>query len=321
MPRRHSTKQKGDLLEKHVLEYLRVEIAADRFWAKKANCKLFSKKGYHSRDRNSKIVFDVSIELYLPGAKEYSLLVLIECKNYKHSVQVDDAEEFFAKVQQVAAANTKAVIASAASFQAGTREFAKSKGIGLLRYFDRRDFKWELKRSPSASARSTSAEDSHVVKQGLSEQEFRSCVFDLYLQSPTRETNSLWDFFGDLALDSGLSPDQIQLIANSRSKLANRVSFIEKDELESRSEEHLIEIGYSGKEVNLDALCKHEAEVTSLVIKTGVIPKVKANWPAPLGRITFEPLKIELFAVESPQSRARALYAGTRTRASFARSR
>jgi Zn-dependent peptidase ImmA (M78 family) len=298
------SRQIGDAFEKRIFEYFNTEIAAGRFWAKEANCRVFSKKGYHSKDRNSKIVFDVSIELYLLGAKEYSLLVLIECKNYKHSVPVDDAEEFFAKVQQVAAANTKAIIASAASFQAGTREFAKSKGIGLLRYFDRRDFKWELKRSPSASARSTSAEDSHVVEQGLSQPEFRSCVFDLYLQSPSRETNSLWDFFDDLALDSGLSPDQIRLVANSRSKLANRVPFIEKDELESRSEEHLIEIGYSGKEVDLDALCTHEARMTRLVIETGVVPKIKDSWPAPLGRITFEPLKIELFAVEGP-NRAR----------------
>src|SRR5947207_6517288 len=172
---------------------------------------------------------------------EYSSLVLIECENYRHSVLVDDVEEFFAKVQQVASANGKAVIASTAPFQTGTREFAKSKGIGLLRYFDRRDFKWELKRSPSASARSTSADDSRLVEQGLSEPEFRSCIFDLYLQSPTRLTNSLWDFFEDLILASGLSPDHIRLIANARSKLLNQVPFVEKDELE-RSEEHTSEL-------------------------------------------------------------------------------
>lgn len=126
-------------------------------------------------------------------------------------------------MQQVASANGKAVIASTAPFQTGTREFAKSKGIGLLRYFDRRDFKWELKRSPSASARSTSADDSRLVEQGLSEPEFRSCIFDLYLQSPTRLTNSLWDFFEDLILASGLSPDHIRLIANARSKLLNHL--------------------------------------------------------------------------------------------------
>lgn len=294
-----STKKVGDVFEKRVFRYFSTEIAANRFWAKKANCKVFSKKGYPSKDRNGKIVFDVSIELYLPGANEYSSLILIECKNYTHPVPVDDVEEFFTKVQQVGAANAKAVIASAASFQSGAQEFAKSKGMGLLRYFDRRDFKWELKRSPSASARSTAAKDAYLVERGLSETEFRSCVFDLYLQSPTRRTNSLWDFFEDLVLDAGLSPDQVRLVSNARSKLSNQVPFLEKDDLESRSAEILADIGYSGAEVSLDALCERESHANRLVVRTGVIPAVSDSWSGALGRITFAPLVIEIFAQES----------------------
>jgi Zn-dependent peptidase ImmA (M78 family) len=299
MPRRNSTKHIGDILEKRVLKYFCAEIAADRFWAKKANCRVFSKKGYHSKDRNSKIIFDVSIELYLPNSQEYSALVLIECKNYKHSVPVDDVEEFFTKVQQVAGANAKAVIASTSPFQHGAREFAKSKGVGLLRYFDRRDFKWELKRSPSASARSTSAEDSHLIEQGLSQPEFRSYLFDLYLQSPTRQTNSLWDFCEDLILDAGLTPKQIRLIANARSRLANQVPFLEKDELEARTSEVLADIEYPGAEVNLDALCLREARANGLAVRTGVVPATGDKWSVALGRITFAPLVIEVFAAEN----------------------
>jgi integrase-like protein/restriction endonuclease len=298
-PRRDTTKQLGDSFEKRVFDYFTAEIAADRFWARKSNCRVFAKKGYHSKDRNSKIVFDIAIELYLPRAKEYSSLVLIECKNYQHSVPVDDAEEFFAKVQQVGAANTKAVVASSASFQTGTREFAKSKGIGLLRYFDHRDFKWELKRSPSASARSTSADNSYLVEQGLSQPDFRSYLFDLYLQSPIRETNSLWDFVEDLVLDSGLTPEQIAMISNARSKLSNQVPFLEKDELESKSSEVLAGIGYSGDEVSLEALCAREAHETGLVVRTDVAPVTGDSWPVALGRITFAPLVIETFATES----------------------
>ena len=119
-----NTSRVGNVLEKRIHDLFQAEIDADRFWAKKSNCKVFWKKGYHSKDRNTAIVFDVSIEIFLPGSKDYSSLVLIECKNYTHSVPVDDAEEFFAKVQQVAAANAKAVIASTASFQSGTRSYA-----------------------------------------------------------------------------------------------------------------------------------------------------------------------------------------------------
>jgi hypothetical protein len=160
---------------------------------------------------------------------------LIECKNYSHPVPVDDAEEFFSKVQQVAAANAKGIIASTASFQSGTRTFAKSKGIGLLRYFGTENFKWELKRSPSASAKSTVADDAYQIDRALSEEAYKSYAFDLYLQSPLRETNSLWDFFEDLIFDSALTSIQARRIVNPRSKLTSQVPFYGKQELEERS--------------------------------------------------------------------------------------
>ncbi|MDZ4290276.1 MAG: restriction endonuclease, partial [Prosthecobacter sp.] len=141
-----NTSLTGDVLERRIYDLLQAEIDAGRFWAKKANCKLFWKKGYFSKDRNTEIIFDVAIEIYLPDATEYSCLVLIECKNFARNVSVGVAEEFFARVQQVAAANSKAILATTSAFQTGTLEFARSKGIGLLRYFDPGELKWELKR-------------------------------------------------------------------------------------------------------------------------------------------------------------------------------
>lgn len=294
---RRTTTEIGDAFESRVHDYFRAEIAEDCFWAKKSCCRIFHKKGYHSRDRNSKIVFDVSVEVYLPGASEFSCLVLIECKDYKHAVPVDDVEEFFTKVQQVAAANAKAVLASTASFQSGTREFAKSKGIGLLRYFDRREFKWELRRSPSALARSTVSEDAHLVEQGLNRQDFHSILFDLYLQSPVRATNSLWDFFEDLVMDSGLTTEQIRRVVNSRKKLSNQVPFLEKVDLEAQATEILATLEYSGGEVSLENLCALEKLRTGLEVKVGGQYKPDNAVPA-LGRITFDPPLIEVFALE-----------------------
>lgn len=98
MTAKFSTLSKGNMLERRIFELFRTEIDADRFWARKECCKVYWKKGYFSRDRGSDIVFDVAVEVYLPGAQDYSLLVLIECKNYQHSVPVDDVEEFFTKV-------------------------------------------------------------------------------------------------------------------------------------------------------------------------------------------------------------------------------
>ncbi|MFM9884027.1 MAG: ImmA/IrrE family metallo-endopeptidase [Burkholderiales bacterium] len=294
-----STTRKGNALERQIRDLFQTEIDADRFWAKKKNCKVFWKKGYYSKDRGTEIIFDVSIEVYLPGAREYSSLVLIECKNYEHRVPVDDVEEFYAKVQQVAAANAKAVIASTASFQSGAREFAKSKGMGLIRYFSPNNFKWELKRSPSATARTTSAEEAELVGFALAQEHFRSLAFDLYLQSPVRNTNSLWDFFEDLMLDSALTPEQARRVANPRSKLTNQVPFYEKDDLESTGIETLAALGYDGGEVDLELLCARESTRTGLVVETG-IPSPEPNAPTPvLGRILFDPLVIQVYAGSS----------------------
>ena len=298
MGHKRSTTQQGDAFEACIHDYFSALIASDRFWAKKDNCRIFRKRGYHSRDRNSSIVFDIAIEVYLPGSEEYSTVVLIECKDYSEPVPVSDLEEFFAKVQQVSAARAKAVFASTAAFQSGAREFARSKGIGLIRYFSPENFKWELKRSPSASARSSWGESSALANTALSEPKFTSTLFDFYLQSPIRETNSVSDFFEDLVLDSGLSPTLIRSIANSKRKIAGRVPFVEKEDLEGRSSEILAEIGYSGAEVDLDSICDREKTAAGLVVRTNVSPVPPSRTTLPLGQITFSPLVIEIFATQ-----------------------
>lgn len=291
-----SSNKKGDALELRIFDLFQAEINADKFWVRKENCKVFRKKGYYSRDRGKEIIFDVSIEIYLPGATEYSSLVLIECKNYGHRVPVDDAEEFFAKVQQVAAANAKAIIASTASFQSGARDFATSKGIGLIRYFSPDDFKWELHRSPSAATRSTTAAEAEQVGIALSQDDFRSLDFDLYLQSPVRQTNSLWEFFEDIMFNSELTSEEIRYVSNPQNKIINQVPFYKKDDLEETAVKILQSLGYSQGEVDLDSLCAHEFKRTGLIVESGIpSPEINSLTPV-LGRIAFDPLVIQIYA-------------------------
>ena len=297
-----STTRAGDSLERAIYDLFATEIEADRFFAKKTNCKLFRKKSYYSKDSGEKIIFDISIEVYLPGATDYSMLMLIECKRYTHAVPVDDAEEFFTKVQQVAAANAKAVIASTASFQSGTRAFAKSKGIGLLRYFDATNFKWELRRSPSAGARATEADAGFQVEEGLSRQDFMSTVFDLYLQSPSRATNSLWDFIEDFLLDTPLTSAQRSKLANPRSRLVPQVPFREKDLLETHAADVLNKIDYATGQVHLHAICALEKERCNLKVQLGVSPTDPDALNPVLGRIRFEPLEIQVFTQAQPNN-------------------
>lgn len=129
-----NTIKKGDTLEDKVFELFKEYILKDRFWARKECCEIYKKKGYYSKDRKKNIIFDVAIEIFLPGQKTYSSLVLIECKNYNHKVPVDDVEEFFMKAQQISGGNIKGIVVSNNAFQEGAFNFSESKGIGLLRY-------------------------------------------------------------------------------------------------------------------------------------------------------------------------------------------
>jgi Zn-dependent peptidase ImmA (M78 family) len=292
-----NTVHKGDALETRIHDLFAAEIAADRFWAKQSCCRIFRKKGYFSKDRGANIIFDLSIEIYLPGAPHYSPLVLIECKNYTHSVPVDDAEEFFAKVQQITMA--KGVIASTAAFQSGTLAFAKSKGIALLRYFEPSKSKWELYRSPSTAVRSISREQARLAEEGLSQPGFRSTVFDLYFQLPTRATTSVWDFFDELVI-APEAHSTIRQASNPRSKLANQVPYLEKDTLESLSSEILTSIGYSDGEVSLDAICAREKERAGLSIRLEVDPSASQLSGEILGCLAFDPLEIVVFKQALP---------------------
>jgi hypothetical protein len=108
-----STYAKGDRFEEQVFEFLSREINEGRFYAFRPECcKIFRKKGYYSRDREDFIIFDISVEVFLPGFETPSLLVLIECKNYSGKVPVGDIEEFGSKIRQVAGFNAKGIFAS-----------------------------------------------------------------------------------------------------------------------------------------------------------------------------------------------------------------
>lgn len=286
----------GDSLEVAIQKLFQEQIDAGLFFSKDC-CKVFRKKGYYSKDREAKIVFDVSIEMYMPGATEYSMLWLIECKNLSRSVSVDDVEEFFAKVDQVAGANGKAVLASNRSFQSGAKTFAKSKGMGLLRYFDPSNFKWELRRSSSGGARNTNAE---YADAGLSIDEYVSTAFDLYMQSPTRATNSLRDFAEDMALDSAMSHAAIAALFKGKGRSFAQVPFLEAEDLEAKADEVLGDVGYTSGLVSLQDICAKQTAACGLVVVSGVAPGDTDDPNPVLGRIRFEPLEIQVYAQVHP---------------------
>jgi hypothetical protein len=128
-----SSVSKGNAFEDRVFAAIKTELVEDRLGLSPAAAKPFKKKGYFSRDRDDNIIVDVSIEVWLPSATQWSMLWVCECKDYSHLIPVDDVEEFKAKLDQIAGANKKGVMAISGALQKGALSYARANGIGVIR--------------------------------------------------------------------------------------------------------------------------------------------------------------------------------------------
>lgn len=126
------TISKGDKFESQIHDLIKKMVENGDFFVSAKNSRVFWKKSYYSQARKKHITFDIAIEVYLnEKAKDYSFLIIIECKDYAHAVPVDDVEEFDSKLSQIGEHNTKGIIFTKTSFQMGASNFAVSKGIGI----------------------------------------------------------------------------------------------------------------------------------------------------------------------------------------------
>lgn len=265
-----NTIKKGDKLEDQTFEVFENQIAEDCFFSKREYCKIFRKKGYYSKDREKDVVFDLSVEVTLPDQDHYSLLFLFECKNYGHSVPVDDIEEFFAKIQQVSGANAKGIVVSTNSFQSGAFKFARSKGIGLLRYFSKEKLDWVLTRSPSSmAAASNTASEQCNAHQALYDEDYTSRYFDFYGSVGDLFTISSNEFFSVLAKNDS-EPGfrkSLERIEQVTKETRLSVPFVDKEELEELSFSVLSKIKYKTGPVPLEDICEFLKDKLGLVVQ------------------------------------------------------
>ncbi|RDC66210.1 ImmA/IrrE family metallo-endopeptidase [Adhaeribacter pallidiroseus] len=128
-----STVNKGDFFEEKSFKLIEDAINSQQLGIIPAQCTIYKKKKYYSKDRESDIIFDLAIEVWPPGAQRYTLLCIIECKSYSnHKVPVSDVEEFHDKIKQVAGVHVKGIFITDNTFQDGAFRYAKSKGIMLI---------------------------------------------------------------------------------------------------------------------------------------------------------------------------------------------
>lgn len=293
-----SSVEKGNKLEGEIFSLLDTEISSGRFFAKKENCRMYARKGYYSRDRKKEIVFDVSIEIFLPGNDAYSILILIECKNYNHPVPVDDVEEFYSKIQQVAGANVKGILASTNSFQEGVFNFCESKGIGLLRYYNKKDFKWELSRSPSSIVSTDYALSEWAnAYRGLSTESHLTKYFDCYCYSNKKYTNSLHLFFQNLALEGTdrATKKLLAVIRNSVETGRRLVPYLDDTVIEVTCSKILNAISYKNGAVSLNYISEWQAQEKGLQVILDTPKSENSMDKAILGKISFNPAKIVIY--------------------------
>jgi len=298
-----NTTEKGDKLEDKVFELFKDDISKERFWARKECCEIHKKKGYYSKDRKKNIVFDVSIEIFLPGQKTYSSLVLIECKNYNHKVPVDDVEEFFTKAQQISGGNIKAIVVSNNTFQEGAFNFSESKGIGLLRYFDRSNLDWILTRSPSSLVSSSYAlNEWSTAYKGLHSEHFDSKYFDFYGYVNYQYTNSLRLFISILVKQGQIDEfnESLAQVESIESKETWLVKYREELEIEAICESILKKVGYSSGEVHLNDICSLLKEDHGLRVE-----ETEDLSDGVLGQISFDPLEIKINKRHENEARKR----------------
>lgn len=125
-----NTTVKGNEFEQKSYEIITAAINGGELGIIPANCRVFQKKGYYSEKRKSDIIFDLTIEVWPDGATNFSLLYIVECKDYQHKIPVDDLEEFESKFNQVT--GSKGIYIARNGFQKGAFEMAKANRVMLI---------------------------------------------------------------------------------------------------------------------------------------------------------------------------------------------
>lgn len=141
-----NTTLKGDTLENEVFEIITGLLNRGEFFVSSGNSKIYQKKAYYSADREDDIIFDLSIETFRADATKYSLLTLIEVKNYASSIPVNDIEEFDAKIRQIGRHNTKGLLITNAPLQKSALNLARKFGIAVARIGGDKAIEWLAER-------------------------------------------------------------------------------------------------------------------------------------------------------------------------------
>jgi hypothetical protein len=93
-----NTVKKGENFESKSKEILKKVIEEERLGHRPEYLRIYEKKKYYSKERKKEIEFDLTIEIWPPGADRYVIIYIIECKDYKSRVPVEKLSDFVTRL-------------------------------------------------------------------------------------------------------------------------------------------------------------------------------------------------------------------------------
>jgi Zn-dependent peptidase ImmA (M78 family) len=256
--KKKSSIQKGNEFEDRVFFIFSKLLSNDELFIRKEGSVIYQKKGYYSKDRKDNIICDISIESFIKDANKYSMLIVIECKNYKKLIPVDDIEEFKAKLDQIAGKNVKGIMVSRAGFAEGTLKYAAALGIALVRLSDSNEINWDINRATYATIKTKEKIDifNNAIYKGLvnnvlhpSNSNYCFCKYH------NNYYNSLSALLFDFEIDN--NGDNIFIEYFVKKNFAN-IPYIKKEKIENMVNEILVTINETDAlETPLDMVVKY----------------------------------------------------------------
>ena len=164
----------GIEFEDKVFDYFSSLLEKDELnFAPKKYSKIFKHKRY-STDTSRKIEFDITIETYNPLSddKNWSSLIVIECKSYGRKVDIADFDEFESKLKNVSNSAVKGILVTKKGFSIHQIEKARKEHIALVVLSDTRGH-WIVSRDINREP-----EDMMPILLGDSEAGIQPVVYD-----------------------------------------------------------------------------------------------------------------------------------------------
>lgn len=239
-----NTTKKGDDFEEVIYELFLQDIKDNKTTINSSSyIKAFRKKKYYSRYREKYIEFDIAIEVYqdvqLPNM---SNLLLIECKDYKGAVGVDQLGKFLDDIRDISEGELtykiRPIMAISSNLAEGAFNKAKNRGVGLVKLNSEKTLTHILNRKYRYQNVDTKYDVEGIFVKGELPSS-SNLSYMMYAQSQ-------W-FFG--------VEDYIKfLIGQPFNNSSQKVDFIPKVGLDNLAEKILMEIDYSDGSVNLDKI-------------------------------------------------------------------